>query len=165
MALALPLSLPDGSPFPARDALIVITFTVILVTLVGQGLTLPAVIKAVHLGGDDDTAHEEAHARTKLVQQATRRIEELYAVWPTHRPLLDQLMTSYRHRLEHSEEHHETPGSEAETELVEHRQIRRSVIDAEREALGRLRDEGAIDDDVYRTIERDLDLEEVRMEA
>ena len=165
-ALALPIALPSGASFPARDALIVVTFTVILVTLVGQGLTLPAVIKAVKLGGDDDAAqHEEAHARGELIGEATRRIDELYAVWPGHRELLDQLMTTYRHRSEHADLHHEEPGSAAEQELVEHRQIRRSVIDAQREALAGMRDRGAIDDDVLRSIERDLDLEEVRMEA
>ena len=165
-ALALPIALPSGASFPARDALIVVTFTVILVTLVGQGLTLPAVIKAVKLGGGDNAAqHEEAHARGELIGEATRRIGELYGVWPGHRELLDQLMTTYRHRSEHADLHHEEPGSDAEQELVEHRQIRRSVIDAQREALQRMRDRGAIDDDALRSIERDLDLEEVRMEA
>ena len=57
------------------------------------------------------------------------------------------------------------PESEAEQELVEHRQIRRAVIDAQREAVLLMRDRGAIDDDVLRSIERELDLEEVRMEA
>jgi monovalent cation/hydrogen antiporter len=164
-ALALPLTLPAGGALPARDALIVITFTVILVTLAGQGLTLPLVIRAVGLARDDAARHEEAHARSELVDVATRRIAELYDRWPTHRELLDQLGATYRHRSEHAEQHHEEPGSAAEQELIEHRQIRRDVIDAQRQSLARQRDEGAIDDDVLRTIERDLDLEELRMEA
>ena len=57
------------------------------------------------------------------------------------------------------------PGNEAEQELVEHRQIRSDVIDAQRDALSAMRDRGAIDDDVLRSIERELDLEEIRMEA
>ena len=85
--------------------------------------------------------------------------------WPGHRPLLDQLRATYRHRAEHVEQFDQAPGSEAERELVEHRQIRRSVIDAQREAVALMRDRGAIDDDVLRTIERELDLEEARMEA
>jgi Na+/H+ antiporter len=163
-ALALPISLP-GSALPARDAIIVITFTVILVTLVGQGLTLPIVIRAVGLGSDDDEGHEEAHARSDLVEVALARIGELYEKWPTHRELLDNLRSTYQHRAEHAEQHHEEPGSASEQELVDHRAIRRDVIDAQREALARLRDEGAIDDDVLRSIERELDLEELRMEA
>jgi CPA1 family monovalent cation:H+ antiporter len=163
--LALPTALPDGGAFPARDALVVITFTVILVTLVGQGLTLPLIIRAVGLARDEDEGHEEAHARRELSELALARIGELQEQWPGHRELIDQLRNTYQHRAEHAEQHHEEPGSTAEQELVEHRAIRRAVIDAEREALLRLRDEGSIDDDVLRRIERDLDLEELRMEA
>jgi CPA1 family monovalent cation:H+ antiporter len=163
-ALALPVSLP-GNTLPARDAIIVITFTVILVTLVGQGLTLPLVIRGLGLGSDDDEGHEESHARQELIEQALRRIDELEKKWPTHKPLIDQIRTSYQHRAEHEEQLHEAPGNEAEQELVEHRQIRSDVIDAQRDALSAMRDRGAIDDDVLRNIERDLDLEEIRMEA
>ena len=163
-ALALPVAMPTGAP-PARDAIIVITFTVILVTLVGQGLTLPLVIRALGLGSDADDGHEESHARQELIEEALRRIDELEKKWPTHQPLIDQLRTSYRHRAEHEEQLHEAPGNEAEQELVEHRQIRSEVIDAQREALSAMRDRGAIDDDVLRSIERELDLEEIRMEA
>jgi Na+/H+ antiporter len=163
-ALAMPISLP-GSTLPARDAIIIITFTVILVTLVGQGLTLPLVIRAVGLGSDEDEGHEEAHARGELVDIALARIGELYEKWPTHRELLDNLRSTYQHRADHAEQHHEDRGSAAEQELIDHRAIRRDVIDSQREALARLRDAGAIDDDVLRNIERELDLEELRMEA
>ena len=163
-ALAVPVSVPTGA-LPARDAIIVVTFTVILVTLVGQGLTLPLVIRALGLGSDADDGHEESHARQELIEEALRRIDELEKKWPTHQPLIDQLRTSYRHRAEHEEQLHEAPGNEAEQELVEHRQIRSEVIDAQREALSAMRDRGAIDDDVLRSIERELDLEEIRMEA
>ena len=163
-ALAIPISLP-GNALPARDAIIIITFTVILVTLVGQGLTLPLVIRAVGLGSDADGGHEESHARQELIEEALRRIDDLEKKWPAHKPLIDQLRTSYQHRAEHEEQLHEAPGNEAEQELVEHRQIRSDVIDAQRDALAAMRDRGAIDDDVLRNIERELDLEEIRMEA
>jgi CPA1 family monovalent cation:H+ antiporter len=164
-ALAIPISLP-GNALPARDAIIIITFTVILVTLVGQGLTLPLVIRAVGLGGGDgDDGHEESHARQELIEEALRRIDDLEKKWPDHKPLIDQLRTSYQHRAEHEEQLNEAPGNEAEQELVEHRQIRSDVIDAQRDALAAMRDRGAIDDDVLRNIERELDLEEIRMEA
>ena len=163
-ALAIPISLP-GNALAARDAIIIITFTVILVTLVGQGLTLPLVIRAVGLGGDADDGHEESHARQELIEEALRRIDDLEKKWPDHKPLIDQLRASYQHRAEHEEQLHEAPGNEAEQELVEHRQIRSDVIDAQRDALAAMRDRGAIDDDVLRSIERELDLEEIRMEA
>jgi Na+/H+ antiporter len=164
-ALAMPLALPSGAPLPARDAVIVVTFTVILVTLVGQGMTLQSVIRAVNLGADEDARAEEQRARRDLVEEALRRIDALYEQWPGHRPLLDQLRATYGHRLEHVEQLDQAPRNEAEQELIEHRQIRRSVIDAQREAVALLRDRGVIDDDVLRTIERELDLEEARMEA
>lgn len=163
-ALAVPLG-PGGSLLPAREAVIVITFTVILVTLVGQGVSLPFVIRSLQLGGDEDARAEEQRARRELVQVAMRRLDELHAEWPGHRPLVDQLRTMYRHRAEHAEQFDQTPESAAERELVEHRQIRSSVIDAQREAVLLMREQGTIDDDVLRSIERELDLEEVRMEA
>ena len=119
----------------------------------------------LHLGGDEGERHEESHARQDLIEEALRRIDELQEKWPDHRPLIDQLREAYRHRAEHEEQLHEAPGNEAEQELVEHRQIRSAVIDAQRAKLVEMRDRGAIDDDVLRNIERDLDLEEVRMEA
>jgi monovalent cation/hydrogen antiporter len=164
-ALALPLTLPSGAPLPAREAVIVITVTVILVTLVGQGMTLPPVIRAVRLGDDRDAGVEEQQTRRQLVEEALRQIDQLYAQWPTHRPLLDQLRAAYGHRAEHLDQFEQRPGDEAEQELVEHRQIRRAVIDAQREAVQRLRERDAIDDDLLRRIERELDLEEIRMEA
>jgi len=138
---------------------------VILVTLVGQGATLSRVIRAVRLGGDDDARAEEQQARRALVEEAIRQIDQLYDRWPGHRPLLDQLRAAYLHRAEHLDQLDGAPGSEAEQELVEHKQIRRAVIDAQRAVLAAMRDRGAIDDDVLRNLERELDLEEVRMEA
>ena len=59
VALALPLSLPDGGPFPAREALLVVTLTVIVLTLLGQGLTLPWLIRSLRLGADVEVREEE----------------------------------------------------------------------------------------------------------
>jgi len=166
VALALPLTLPDGGPFPAREALLIVTLTVIVLTLLGQGLTLPWLIRRLRLGTDPERREEEASARQQLVEAATRRIDQLYPVWPGHRPLLDRLRDTYQHRSEHVERQRDASGSgEEDQELIEHREIRRTVIDSEREALLRLRAEGAIDDDVLRTLERELDLEERRMDA
>jgi monovalent cation/hydrogen antiporter len=165
-ALALPMTLPGGSSLPLRDTLIVVTLTVIVLTLLGQGLTLPPLIRALGLGRDAGLREEEARARQRLLDAAGRRLNELYPVWPTHHPLLDQLRETYRHRSEHVERQRETStGREEDRELIEHREIRRTVLDAEREALLRLRTEGEVDDAVLRDLERELDLEERRMDA
>ena len=163
-ALALPLVLPG--PAGSRGAVIIVTLTVIVFTLVGQGLSLPWLIRRLALHGDPGLRGEEASARERLVQAATRRIEELYPVWPGHRPLLDQLRDAYRHRSEHVERQRDpSTGGGEDRELIEHREIRRTVIDSEREALMRLRAEGEISDEVLRDLERELDLEERRMDA
>jgi monovalent cation/hydrogen antiporter len=163
--LALPLTVAGGGSFPARDALVVVTLTVIVLTLVGQGLTLPTLIRALRLSTDAGLREEEARARQRLLEAATRRLDELYPVWPGHRPLLDQMRETYRHRSEHVERQHDAEGDEEDRELIEHREIRRTVIDAEREALLRLRAEGEVSDEVLRELERELDLDERRMDA
>ncbi|HKW78206.1 MAG TPA: Na+/H+ antiporter, partial [Candidatus Limnocylindria bacterium] len=165
VALALPASLPDGASFPSREAVIVVTLTVIVLTLVGQGLTLPGLIRAVRLGPDSEVHDEEANARQRLLEAASARVDQLYPVWPGHRPLLDQLREQYRHRSEHVDRQRDAARDGEDRELIEHREIRRTVIDSEREALLRLRAQGAIDDDVLRKLEREIDLEEQRMDA
>jgi monovalent cation/hydrogen antiporter len=165
-ALALPLTLPAGQPFPAREALVIVTLTVIVLTLLGQGLTLPWLIRRLRLGQDVGLREEEGRARQRLLDAATRRLDELYAVWPGHHPLLDQLRETYHHRSEHVERRrHPATEDGDDRELIEHREIRRTVIDAEREALLRLRAEGEIHDGMLRELERELDLEERRMDA
>jgi Na+/H+ antiporter len=166
IALALPLALPGGAPFPAREALVIVTVTVIVVTLLGQGLSLPWLIRRLRLGTDPELREEEARARQQLVEAATRRIDQLYPVWPGHRPLLDRLRDTYQHRSEHVERQRDAgPSGEEDREIIEHREIQRTVIDSEREALLRLRSEGAIDDDVLRALERELDLDERRVDS
>jgi monovalent cation/hydrogen antiporter len=167
LALALPLSI-NG-----RGVLLFITFGVILVTLVGQGLTLPLVTRLLRIGGDGLDGREEALARRIAAEEAVARIEELAREWPGHLPLIETLRSQYQHRATHLGEarlgegspNGRVPDVAAEQELLEHRRIRRAVIDAERGAVLRLRDRGAINDEVWRRVERDLDLEELRMEA
>jgi CPA1 family monovalent cation:H+ antiporter len=157
-ALALPLD------FPARRFILFVAFTVILVTLVGQGLTLPLLIKKLGLAPDAGASHDEVHARGLTTEAALARLEELRAQWPGHIELIDQLRDRYAHRARHDEQHHEDGGA-AEQELLEHGLIRREVIDAERQAALDLYDRGVITEEVLRRIERDLDLEDLRMEA
>jgi NhaP-type Na+/H+ or K+/H+ antiporter len=165
-ALALPLMPPTGGPFPARESLVIVTLTVIVLTLLGQGLTLPWLIRALGLSENVGLREEEARARQRLLEAATRRLDQLYPVWPGHQPLLDQLRETYRHRSEHVERQFEQSAGDAEDrELIEHREIRRTIIDSEREALQRLRAEDEVNEQVLRDLERELDLEERRMDA
>src|SRR4029453_17428049 len=90
VALALPTTLPTGGPFPAPADLVLVTTPVIVFTLVGQGLTLPWLIRALRLGADEGQYAEEAGARQRLIEAALHRIDQLHPGWPGHRPLLDQ---------------------------------------------------------------------------
>jgi monovalent cation/hydrogen antiporter len=166
-ALALPLTTPE------RDVLLFVTFCVILVTLVGQGLSLPGFVRLLGVTEDDGETRQERHARAAATDAALARIEHLPAEWPTHLPFVDTLRAQYAHRASHLGE--PDPDQSAEAGLAEdeaaaeeflaHGRMRRSVIDAERAAVLALREHGAIDDEVWRSIERELDLEELRMDA
>lgn len=166
VSLAAALALP--ADFPERDLLIFLTFGVILATLVGQGLTLPFLVRRLEIDdGAGVEGQEEAYARYVAADAAAARLEELAGEWPGHLELIDTLRAQYGHRSRHAElrqeqaEHDEA----AEQELLEHRHIRLSILEAEREALIALRERAAISDEIFRRVERDLDLEELRMEV
>jgi CPA1 family monovalent cation:H+ antiporter len=166
VSLAAALALPIG--FPERDLIIFLAFAVILATLVGQGLTLPILID--RLGIDDGAGaegQEEAFARYFAADAATARLDDLAAEWPGHLELIDTLRAQVNHQTRHAESRHDPSEQEtaAEQELLEHREIRMEVLVAQREAIANLRDRGALSDEIYRRVERDLDLEELRMEV
>ena len=76
-ALAIPLETDTGAPFPGRELIIFLAFCVILVTLVGQGMTLPTLIRALGIEDDGGDAREEAKARKRAAMAALARLEEL----------------------------------------------------------------------------------------
>lgn len=160
VSLAAALALPSG--FPARDLLIFITFTVIVVTLVGQGLTLPILARRLGVVATQDAQHEEAHARAATAEAALALMPGLRARWPGHVELVDRLQAEYEHRVQHEEAHHDGELGEADRELLEHRQMKQELIDAERGAAHEMHGRGAISDEVLRLLERDLDLAELR---
>ncbi|HEX7171394.1 MAG TPA: Na+/H+ antiporter [Candidatus Limnocylindria bacterium] len=161
VSLAAALALSTSPPFPERDLLVFLTFVTILATLVGQGLTLPLVIRWAGIGDDGSAEHEELHAREAATESALARLDELVTEVPGHLPLIEQLRDRYRHRAEH---YVHARGSEApeDPEERDHEAIRRAVLTAERIAVLSLRDRGVISDEALRRVERDLDLEEIR---
>ena len=162
-ALALPLTTDSGAPFPGRGLLLFLTFSVILATLVGQGLTLPFIIRWLGLGDDGSADHEELHAREAAVSAALGRLEQLSAEWPGHLELIERLQRDQEHAAEHLEHDHDAGGELlGDQEMTEHAAIRQAVIDTQRVALIDLRDRGVIGDEAMRRVERDLDLEELR---
>src|SRR5207248_1833759 len=158
-ALALPLETPE------RDLLLFLTFCVILVTLVGQGLSLPWLVRALGLSPDAHGSTQERRAWRAAAEAAIDRIDRLVAEWPTHQPLLERPRTQYVHRASHLDAPPDGVPDAGEQQLLEHRQIRQAVLDAEREAVVELRRGGALDDHALRRVERDLDLEALRLDT
>ena len=158
-ALALPI---DPIHVPARDLMIFLAFCVILATLVGQGLTLPWLIRRLGVAARTDGDSEESHARLAAVEAALARLTDLADEYPGHRELVDQLRARYDHEASHIWPNADAPPDEAEQEALDHLQIRTAVVAAQRDAVIRLRDDGVIGDAVLHKIERDLDLEAVR---
>jgi monovalent cation/hydrogen antiporter len=167
VSLAAALALPMG--FPSRNLILFLTFAVILATLVGQGLTLPYLLRrAAWDGVEPDSqgrADEATLAREAAYQAGLDEIERLRPLWPGHQPLLDRLESGLRDRTQHLATQDPDETAERRQERLEHEEIQRDVIGAQRTAVTELRDRGGINDETLRGIEREFDLEELRMEA
>ena len=162
-ALALPLSLTGGQLFPQRDLVVFFTFGVILVTLVGQGLSLGPIIRL--LGLERDTSLEREHALAHLVaaRAALARLDELATQdWVPEDALID-LRSHFEHKLHTLTEKMDGAGNKRfDGHMPYQQRLRQEVLQAEREAVIGLRDHGRIDDETLRLVERELDLEEER---
>jgi CPA1 family monovalent cation:H+ antiporter len=163
VSLAAALSLPiEPAPFPERNLIIYLTFCVILATLVGQGLSLPWIVGRLGLVAGTGTQREENRARQAAIDAALDRLDDLAIEYPDHLPLVDQLRARFEHEADHAWPDDGADLDEADRERVDHQAIRLSVVEAQREAVIRLRDDGVIGDDALRRVERDLDLEALR---
>jgi CPA1 family monovalent cation:H+ antiporter len=164
-ALAIPLETDAGEPFPERSLLIFLAYSVILFSLVVQGLTLPALIRRLRVEDDGRELEEERGARISAAEAALERLERLGAEEWVRQDTLERVRGLYEYRrrrftaqvVESAEEDYETRSRDYQRMLHE-------VIDAQREVLVRLRDEQVISSDVMRRIEHELDLEESRLE-
>jgi CPA1 family monovalent cation:H+ antiporter len=167
VSLAAALALPVD--FPARNLILFLTFAVILATLVGQGLTLPYVLRRAAWNGiepdGDGTTDERTSAHSVAYAAGLDEVARLRDRWPGHLPLLDRLESGLRDRTEHLATADPDETAERRQERIEHEEIQRGVINAERTAVTELRDRGEINDATLREIERELDLEELRMEG
>lgn len=163
-ALAIPLATGSGAPFPDRDLLIFLAFSVILVTLVLKGLSLPFVIRLLGVEPDGDADREEAKARFKAARAALAHLDQVADEDQTPREKIEQLRAQYQRRMRHFSAHyHNETHDEYDAHLSGYTQLRLGLLRAERQAVIRLRDEGVINDEVLRRIQRDLDLEELQL--
>jgi CPA1 family monovalent cation:H+ antiporter len=161
LALALPLTLADGSPFPQRATVIALSFAVILVTLVVQGLSLPLVIRALGLGRDDTDLREEREALIQASQAAIARLAEIDNTVIVHPQLLERVRGPYEERLTRlTAEAHDDPECRlTEGEAAAFRRLRSDALAAERTAVVALRNQGKVSEEVLHRVQEALDLE------
>ena len=161
-ALAIPFTVADGSPFPDRDLILILTFCVLFVTLVGEGLTLPAVTRALGLanaGRRERQAErdEEFKVRRRAIEAAIERLEALAESRKLPEVVVGPMRVHHRNRLEDVERHND--GNERHKKLAQlGDELELSLIEAERELTNNLYRAGELKDEGRRRIERDLDL-------
>jgi Na+/H+ antiporter len=165
-ALALPFELDSGAPFASRDLIIYLTVAVILTTLVGQGLTLPFVVRRLGLRKHEAWSPDEAVARLGAAQAALDRLEEVEAMDPgVPENVLDRLREIYQARFARCVAvlSGEDGGTPIEDPLKGYRRLREDLIGKERMALLEMRNDGRLKQDMFRRIQSDLDLDEARL--
>ena len=159
-AIALPQTLANGVPFIQRNLIIFLTFSVILVTLVLQGLTLPPLVRALGLAGVESRNAEEEEARRIILETALGYLEKVRAEDGSDLDeIYDDLEHHYRHRLA------TLKGDATDSHTAHHGvliKVSREVLRVERQTAVRLRNEGRINDELLRDLEHELDLSEAR---
>jgi len=157
-ALALPFETETGAAFPERDLILLLTFAVILATLVLQGLSLPFMIRALGLEDDGSVEREEVRARIESADAALARLEEL-----EEEEWVRGMFGYRRSRFVARKMGVDEDGYEERSQAYQ--RLSRELLLAQRNALVRLRNEGTISDEALHRIERDLDLEETRLDS
>ena len=164
-ALAVPHVLPDGREFPERDLILFLTFCVILTTLVGQGLTLPAVIRRLGVTTGQTEEHVEREARRSAAKAALKRIEEIVAIERLTEEAIQVVTGLYEDRLNHlGDELADNLGwSPRRQRSIEARRLRRAAVAAERQEIIALHRRHHLSKDLLHKLERELDWEETRL--
>jgi CPA1 family monovalent cation:H+ antiporter len=162
-ALAIPITLVSGQPFPERDMLIFLTFSVILVTLVGAALTLPLV--ASRLEVDDVGEMEEKKALGAMAAAAIVRVDELERRGQLEPEIAGILRRRYQRRKAHVARNRGDAGAEHEDQVAQQfARAEQEILDAQRSTLIDLRNRGEIDNVVLRHLQRILDMQQAQLD-
>lgn len=164
-ALAVPHALPSGAEFPERDLILFFTFAVILITLVGQGLSLPALIRKLRVTAGHAEDYLEREARSSAAKAALTRIEAVATTERLTPDAVNAVTSAYHERLHHlGDELADALGwSPIRQRSVESRRLRREALDAEREHLIALHRQHKLSKELLHKLEHELDLEEARL--
>jgi CPA1 family monovalent cation:H+ antiporter len=163
VSLAAALALPNG--FPNRQTIVFITFVVIFVTLVGQGLTLDPALRVLRLREESSERKREVEIRLQALEAGLERIRALESETddPHIQSDLERLRGEYESRIEHLRDTGMGNENDESTTGDLHTFAEREALRAERNAIADLRDRGEIPDEAFRRIQYDLDLAESRL--
>lgn len=163
-ALAIPATVDGGSGFPQRELIVFTVFCVIVAGLLLQGLTLPVLIRRTGIGRDEaHDAADEALARAATAEAALSRLEQMERDGDDDRATA-HLRELYEARLEHARAPQDERGDEDREHVEAFERLREELLRSERAALHELHERGEISEDALRTVERDLDLQEARLD-
>jgi monovalent cation/hydrogen antiporter len=161
-AVSLPYALPGGGMFPQRSMIIYLAFCLIVATLVLQGLTLPWLIRSLGLSTSGSTNDEEQEARRVMLREALVHLDRKRSKNRDQSAMFGELIASYQRRLDAMPAERQEPAQG----LIDQSRWSDAILAAlqvEREVLIELRNEGRIDDEVLRTLQRELDFAESRV--
>ncbi|HEY1261885.1 MAG TPA: Na+/H+ antiporter [Terriglobales bacterium] len=166
-AIALPQTLSGGVPFAQRNMIIFLAFSIILVTLVLQGLTLPPLIRALGVAGSSGPQPEEREARRAIVHAAINFLEKLRSeAGSEDTEVYEELAQHYRRRIATLADEGDAGQDGIDSTFYKHFiDLSLELLRVERQTAVRLRNQGRISDELLRTIEHELDLGEARFVA
>jgi CPA1 family monovalent cation:H+ antiporter len=163
----LPLETEAGEALPGRDVIVFVTFVVVLVTVVGQGLTLPRLARRLSVAADGvEEEREELMARLAASKAALTEVDAVAVEQLAQPSAIDRVRQQYEERKRRFAARAgkiEDAGYEIESQ--DHQRVLHRVYDAERQAVVALRKSGHISNEVMHRLERDFDLEEAHLES
>ena len=164
-ALAVPNFKADGTtPFPGRDLILFLTFVIIFATLVVQGLSLPFLIRWLRVEDDGAAEREEREARLAANQSALARLKEISETNPARLEAVSRLRVEYEdHILQLKVVGPLKAGEPLRLFSTEYERLSHEALQVEHRTIIKLRDDGTINDEVLRRIQRDIDLAEARL--
>jgi monovalent cation/hydrogen antiporter len=165
-ALAIPATIDAGGPFPQRDLIIFLTYAVIAATLILQGMTLPLLIKVLGVDEDGSAEQRESKARLLAARAAMARIDELAAEDWVREDTADRVRRGFEFRIRRfSARFDDEDDGSIDARSYDYQRLLRELLEAQRAEIIRLRNLGKINDEIMHRIERDLDLEDTRLEV
>lgn len=161
LALSLPLTTATGNPLPERELITFVTFGVILITLLLHGFSFPFLIQWLRVA-ESTEVRDEARAWRMMVQASLARLDQLAAESALPKEIVEPLRSRLRHQLQDLTGEVSEPHRQLDAVA---RQLEQEVLAVERQEAIRLRNQGLISDEVLLQVERDLDLEELRLRS